>query len=111
MSWVSLSPVMKITGTWASILLCLSARQVSKPSMLGITASIRMTSGVIFVDDRERLGAFERDQHRHAGLLERVGQHAQRVRQIVDDQYDVARVPSAHDGYVAPPGPSKSGSD
>ena len=49
MSWVSLRPVMKITGTCASILLCLSARHASKPSMLGITASIRMTSGVIFV--------------------------------------------------------------
>src|SRR5271155_217518 len=48
-SWVSLSPVMKITGTCASILLCLSARHASKPSMLGITASIRMTSGVILV--------------------------------------------------------------
>src|SRR5450631_2877768 len=47
MSWVSLSPVMKMTGTCASILLRLSDRQVSKPSMLGISASIRMTSGVI----------------------------------------------------------------
>src|SRR3984957_12861653 len=47
MSWVSLSPVMKMTGTWVSILLRLSERVVSKPSMLGITASIRMTSGVI----------------------------------------------------------------
>ena len=79
--------------------------------MLGITASIRMTSGVIFVDDRERLGAFEGDQHGHAGLLERIGQHAQRVRRVVDDQYDLAGVPSAHDGYVPPPEPSESGSD
>src|ERR1700730_3698300 len=47
MSWVSLSAVMKMTGTCASILLRLSERVVSKPSMLGITASIRMTSGVI----------------------------------------------------------------
>src|ERR1700678_2681729 len=47
MSWVSLSPVMKITGTWASVLLRLRRRQVSKPSMLGITASMRMMSGVI----------------------------------------------------------------
>ncbi len=48
MSWVSLSPVMKITGTWASAVSRLMRRQVSKPSMLGMTASRRMTSGVIF---------------------------------------------------------------
>src|ERR1700733_5189522 len=47
MSWVSLSPVMKITGTCASVLLRLRRLQISKPSMLGITASMRMTSGVI----------------------------------------------------------------
>src|SRR5260370_11570779 len=47
MSCVSVSPVMKMTGTWASVLLRLRRRVVSKPSMLGMTASIRMTSGVI----------------------------------------------------------------
>src|ERR1700722_461801 len=41
-------PVMKITGTWASALVCLRRRQVSNPSVPGITASIRMTSGVTF---------------------------------------------------------------
>src|SRR5277367_1747011 len=39
---------MNITGTCAKTLLCFSLRQVSKPSVPGITASIRMTSGVIF---------------------------------------------------------------
>ena len=43
---------MKITGTWASALFCLSRRQVSNPSVPGITASIRMTSGVHLLDDR-----------------------------------------------------------
>src|SRR5882757_6063407 len=42
---VSLNPVMKITGTWANALFCLSRRQVSKPSVPGINASMRMTSG------------------------------------------------------------------
>src|SRR3984957_18516121 len=41
-------PVMKITGTWASALVCLRRRQVSNPSVPGITASIRITSGVTF---------------------------------------------------------------
>ncbi len=42
---VSLSPVMKMTGTWASALFCFRRRQVSKPSVPGINASIRITSG------------------------------------------------------------------
>src|SRR5882672_8439306 len=46
MSPVSLRPVMKMTGTCARPLSCLSWRVVSKPSMPGITASIRITSGV-----------------------------------------------------------------
>ena len=45
---VSLSPVMNMIGTCASALFCLSRRQVSNPSMPGITASIRMTSGRTF---------------------------------------------------------------
>src|SRR5580700_5248317 len=48
MSWVSVSPVMKMTGTCASVLLRLRRRQVSKPSMPGISASMRMTSGMTF---------------------------------------------------------------
>src|SRR5262245_11464392 len=45
---VSLSPVMKMTGTCASARFCLSRRQVSKPSVPGMTASMRITSGVTF---------------------------------------------------------------
>src|SRR6185369_5432775 len=45
---LSLSPVMKMTGTWASARFCLSRRQVSKPSVPGMTASMRITSGVTF---------------------------------------------------------------
>src|SRR5215470_5012361 len=45
---VSLSPVMKMTGTCASARFCLRRRQVSKPSVPGITASMRITSGVTF---------------------------------------------------------------
>src|SRR5579883_129934 len=49
MMWsVSESPVMKMIGTWASALFCLRRRHVSKPSVPGITASIRITSGVTF---------------------------------------------------------------
>src|SRR5215510_4312715 len=45
---LSLSPVMKITGTCASARFCLRRRQVSKPSVPGMTASMRITSGVTF---------------------------------------------------------------
>src|SRR5690606_26760429 len=44
---VSLSPVMKMIGTSASAGLRLSWRQVSKPSMFGISASSSTMSGVI----------------------------------------------------------------
>src|SRR5258707_1156872 len=44
---VSASPVMKMTGTLLKPASRLSRRQVSKPSMPGITASSRMMSGVI----------------------------------------------------------------
>src|SRR5260221_7081422 len=47
MSSVSLSPVMKITGTWLNTLSRFSRRQISKPSIPGIKASMRMTSGVM----------------------------------------------------------------
>src|SRR3981189_917000 len=46
-SSVSLRPVMKMTGTWLSSLCRLRRRQISKPSIPGITASIRITSGVM----------------------------------------------------------------
>ena len=42
---VSVSPVMKITGTCVSCGMALSRRQVSNPSSPGITASISTTSG------------------------------------------------------------------
>src|SRR4051794_18080016 len=45
---LSVSPVMKMTGTCASTRFCLSRRQVSKPSVPGMTASMRITSGVTF---------------------------------------------------------------
>src|SRR5580698_6145106 len=45
---VSASPVMKITGTLLRPASRLRRRQVSKPSMPGITASSRMMSGVIW---------------------------------------------------------------
>src|SRR5580693_6328466 len=45
---VSANPVMKITGTLLRPASRLSRRQVSKPSMPGITASSRMMSGVIW---------------------------------------------------------------
>src|ERR1700735_1118531 len=45
---VSASPVMKITGTLLKPASRLRRRQVSKPSMPGITASSRMISGVIW---------------------------------------------------------------
>src|SRR6266481_7240243 len=45
---VSASPVMKITGTLERPASRLRRRQVSKPSMPGITASSRMMSGVIW---------------------------------------------------------------
>src|ERR1700744_1155144 len=45
---VSDKPVMKITGTLLKPASRLSLRQVSKPSMPGITASSRMMSGVIW---------------------------------------------------------------
>src|ERR1700688_436433 len=45
---VSARPVMKITGTLLSPASRLSRRQVSKPSMPGITASSRTMSGVIW---------------------------------------------------------------
>src|SRR5256885_750820 len=41
---LSLSPVMKMTGTCAIALFCLSRRQVENPSPPGMMASIRMTS-------------------------------------------------------------------
>src|SRR5882757_4717721 len=44
---VSLKPVMKITGTWLNTLSRFKRRQISKPSMPGINASSRMTSGVM----------------------------------------------------------------
>src|ERR1700712_3198500 len=43
---VSARPVMKMTGTWATACFALRRRQVSNPSMPGITASRRMMSGV-----------------------------------------------------------------
>src|ERR1700753_2828947 len=45
---VSARPVMKITGTFLKPASGFSRRQVSKPSMPGITASSRMMSGVIW---------------------------------------------------------------
>src|ERR1700741_2819414 len=45
---VSASPVMKITGTLESPASRFRRRQVSKPSMPGMTASSRMMSGVIW---------------------------------------------------------------
>src|ERR1700733_4849631 len=45
---VSASPVMKMTGTLLKPASRLRRRQVSKPSMPGITASSRMISGVIW---------------------------------------------------------------
>src|SRR4051812_24381890 len=45
---VSASPVMKITGTFDRPASRFSLRQVSKPSMPGMTASSRMMSGVIW---------------------------------------------------------------
>src|ERR1700723_2295954 len=45
---VSASPVMKMTGTLLKPASRLRRRHVSKPSMPGITASSRMTSGVIW---------------------------------------------------------------
>src|SRR6202012_2310952 len=45
---VSASPVMKMTGTLLKPASRLSRRQVSKPSMPGMTASSRMMSGVIW---------------------------------------------------------------
>src|ERR1700704_1019710 len=45
---VSARPVMKITGTLLKPASRLRRRQVSKPSMPGITASSRMISGVIW---------------------------------------------------------------
>src|ERR1700722_2123429 len=45
---VSASPVMKITGTLLRPASRLRRRQVSKPSMPGMTASSRMMSGVIW---------------------------------------------------------------
>src|ERR1700761_159013 len=45
---VSARPVMKMTGTWLKPASRLSRRQVSNPSMPGITASSRMMSGVIW---------------------------------------------------------------
>src|ERR1700735_2190393 len=45
---VSASPVMKITGTLLKPASRLRRRQVSKPSMPGMTASSRMMSGVIW---------------------------------------------------------------
>ena len=46
--------------------------------------------------DRQRLLALERDQHGHAGLLERVGQHAQRVGRVVDHEHDIAGLLLTH---------------
>src|SRR5262245_33719892 len=43
---LSLSPVMKMTGRCASARFCFNRRQVSKPSVPGMTASMRITSGV-----------------------------------------------------------------
>src|SRR6266545_1678298 len=48
MCTLSVNPVMKMTGTCASARFCLSRRQVSKPSVPGMTASMRITSGVTF---------------------------------------------------------------
>src|ERR1700677_4964303 len=45
---VSLRPVMTKTGTWVSALFCFSRREVSKPSVPGMSASMRMTSGSTF---------------------------------------------------------------
>src|SRR5262245_25574504 len=45
---LSLSPVMKMTGRCASARFCFNRRQVSKPSVPGMTASMRITSGVTF---------------------------------------------------------------
>ena len=42
------------------------------------------------LDDRERMLAFAGDQHGHAGLLDGVGQHAQRVRRVVDHEDDIS---------------------
>ena len=45
---VSVSPVMNMIGTWASARFCFSLRQVAKPSVPGMSASMRMTSGTTF---------------------------------------------------------------
>jgi hypothetical protein len=42
------------------------------------------------VDDPHRRRAVERDHHRHARAVERVGEQAQRLRGVVDDERDVA---------------------
>src|ERR1700722_11462291 len=48
MSSVSLSPVMNMIGTCARARFCFNLRQVAKPSVPGMTASMRTTSGMTF---------------------------------------------------------------
>jgi hypothetical protein len=80
---------MKITGT--------SPRPASSFSRRGLETVDPRHHGVEqhdvgrdLFDDPHRRGAVERDHHRHAGAVERVGQHPQRLGRVVDDQRDVA---------------------
>ena len=105
---VSLRPVMKMTGTWARALFCFRRRQVSKPSVPGISASMRMMSGKHPLDDRKRVFAFARDQYGHAGVLDRIGQHAAVSRRVIDDKHDVSAFLLTHGCYELPPAPPRT---
>ena len=61
--------------------------------------------------NRKRLFAPERDQHRHPGVLQRIREHAQSVRRIVNDERDVSGVPKTHRSSAAPPRRRETGSD
>ena len=82
---------MKITGTSARPGCAFSRRQVSNPSMPGITASISTRSGVSSSRDPQRRRAVERHQRGDARLIEGVGEERSVSAEVIDDEHDVAQ--------------------
>ena len=65
---------MNMIGTWLSALFRFSRRQSLETVGAGHDRIHENDVGNDFFDDRKRMFAFARNQHRHAGLFERVGQ-------------------------------------
>ena len=81
---------MKMTGRCASSLSRLRRLQVSKPSDARHQRVHEHQVGRDLADELQSRLAVGRDQHREAGAIQRVGEQAQGLRRVVDDQDGVA---------------------